>query len=246
MSQATSRRWRLTVLLVAAAGLATAPAAHAQAVSTATPNTAGGRPATVSWSVDGTVAPVSSRIPASLVLAAPGFGLDTRVVFQRCKLLKAKLDECPKASKLGKGLMEIMVHRPNGTLNKLPIDIRLYQGPKTKIYAIAFLAGNRVVPGTLVENADGIVLTFDPLPDPPPIPGVSYDFLDVSVDLGVTRSITRKVGPKGHKRKKKFTYSLVTTPTDCSAGTWDAATALTFHDDTSALLPAPITCQDGG
>ena len=233
----------VTAAIAVACLIATAPAG-AQAVGTATPGVAGEKPTRVSWAVDGTVPPVAGRIPSSLVMTAPGFALDRRAVAKRCRQEEATLDECPKGSKLGTALMTILVTRPDGTINPLGIDITLYEGPKAEVFAVAFLVGNRVVPGKLERTADGIALTFDPLPEPPAIPGVSYAFQGVSAELGVTRKVVKRVKVKGRKQRKRKTVRrhLVRTPARCAAGTWAATATLTFPDTTSVLLPAPMTC----
>jgi hypothetical protein len=246
MPNAGSHLRLLAALLTttAAAGLTTAAPAAAQAVATATPATAGGKPTKLMWAVDGTVPPVAGRIPKALVMTAPGFTLDRRAIAKRCRKAQATLDECPKRSKIGTALMTILVTRPNGTVNPLGIEITLYQGSKTTVFAVIFLVGNRVVPGKLESTADGIALTFDPLPIPPAIPQVSYAFKDVSANLGVTRKVIKRVKGNGRKRRKRRTvrYSLVRTPADCAAGSWAATATLTFADTTSALLPASIAC----
>jgi hypothetical protein len=159
---------RLVAALVVAlaAGLTTASSAGAQAVATATPNVAGGKGTRVSWAVDGLMPPVAGRVPSSLVMVAPAFGLDRRAVAKRCRKAQATLDECPKSSRIGSALMTIIVHRPNGTINELPIEITLYHGRRKSVLAVAFLVGTRVVPGKLERTDAGVVLTFDPLPAP--------------------------------------------------------------------------------
>ena len=149
MSHAGSHPRRLATLAIAtaAAWLIAAAPAGAQAVGTATPGVSGDKPTTVRWAVDGTVPPIAGRIPTALVMTAPGFRLDRRAVAKRCRKDQATLDECPKGSKLGTALMTILVTRPDGTINPLGIEITLHQGPKTEVYAVAFLVGNRVVPG---------------------------------------------------------------------------------------------------
>jgi hypothetical protein len=235
---------RLVAALVVAlaAGLTTASSAGAQAVATATPNMAGGKGTRVSWAVDGLMPPVAGRVPSSLVTVAPAFGLDRRAVAKRCRKAQATLDECPKSSRIGSALMTIIVHRPNGTINELPIEITLYHGRRKSVLAVAFLVGTRVVPGKLERTDAGVVLTFDPLPAPPPFPGVSYEFKNVSVDLGVSRKVTRRVGPPGRRKRRTVRYSLVRTPAACDAGAWAATVTLSFPDTTSALLNAPMAC----
>lgn len=244
MSQRPSPHRLLGALVIAvAACFATASSAGAQAVGTATPDQSGGKGTRVSWAVDGLVPPVAARVPSALVMTAPGFRLDRRAVAKRCRKAQATLDECPRSSRMGTGLMTIIVHRPNGTINELPIEITLYHGPRKSVLAVAFLVGTRVVPGKLERTDDGVMLTFDPLPEPPPIPGVSYEFKNVSVNLGVSRKVTRRIGPSGRRKRRTVRYSLVRTPAACDAGAWAATVTLNFPDTTSALLNAPMACS---
>ena len=243
MSQPLSRRRVLAALLIAlAACLASASSAGAQAVATATPNLPGGEGTRVSWAVDGLVPPVAGRIPAALVMTAPGFRLDRRAVARRCSQEQATLDECPAKSRIGTALMTIRVHRPAGDINEVPIEITLYHGAKNVMLAVAFLVGTRVVPGTLQQTDAGVVLTFDPLPEPPAILGVSYDFKSVSANLGASRKVTKRVGRPGHRRRRTVRYSLVRTPQSCDGGAWATSVLFSFPDTTSALLPAPMAC----
>jgi hypothetical protein len=218
--------------------LVAAAAAHAQLAATATPNQPG-KGSRLHWEVDGTVPPVSGQIPTSLVMSAPApFTLNTAAIAKRCTSLQAQLDECPAASRIGSALMTIHVEKPSGPRD-LPIDIKLYLGPRNGLLAVAFLAGVRVVPGS-ISASNGIAVTFNPLPVPPVIPDVSYRFLRVSVDLGASRTITRKV--KGHKRRKKVRLDLVRTPSDCASGSWGLSSTLGLPDGTTPTLGASVTC----
>jgi hypothetical protein len=242
----TSNRPLAAALAVAALGLAATPAAHAQLAATVTPNRAGSA-ARLHWQLDGTAAPVGGLIPASLVFTTPpGFTLDTRAVAKRCTKLQSKLDECPAKSRLGSGQMIIHVDKPGGPRD-LPIPITLYLGKKKALLAVAFLAGVRVVPGS-ISDAHGIRVTFDPLPVPPVIPQVSYRFVGVSLDLGVTRRVKHRVKRHGrhhHKRKVKIVrYKLVHTG-PCTAGSWPLSTTVGLPGGTSALLAAPVACKAG-
>jgi hypothetical protein len=241
-----SRIARLTLLGVGAC-LATAGSAQAQAVATATPNQPG-TGTRLHWAVDGTVAPVASRIPSALTMSAPpGFVLDGAAITARCKPLEAKLDECPANSRIGSALMTIRVFKPKGP-DDLPVDIKLFMGPGDKVMAVAFLAGVRVVPGR-IGDSDGIDLVFDPLPVPPVIPEVSYEFVGVTVDLGVTRRVTtapKRKGADGKAKRKKgrtVRVALVRTPTACPTAGWASTATLEFPDGTSAAMQAPIACS---
>jgi hypothetical protein len=228
-------------LLTAAISLTAAASAGAQAVTTATPNEPG-KGTRLNWDVDGTPPPIAGRVPSSLTLSAPaGFVLNTKAVAKRCRPLQARLDECPAKSRIGSALMIIGVNKPSGP-SDLPVDIKLYRGKSNKVLAVTFLAGVRVVPGTL-DGGDGIALTFDPLPVPPVIPQVSYQFKRVTVNLGVSRKVTRKV--RGSKKRRKVRLHLVRTPTECTTGTWATTAQLGFPDATTALLQAPAACSAG-
>jgi hypothetical protein len=232
-----------TGLLAAAAALAWSAPAAAQAVATATPATPG-KPTTVAWNVDGLVPPVSARIPQSLVLTAPGFKLDRRAVARRCTQEQAELNECPAKSRLGTAVLTIIVHRPVGD-NEIAFDIVLHRGDKEKVLAVTEFIGTRVIPGTLRRVDGALELTFDPLPEPPEIPGVAitYDFKGVSATLGAKRTVTKKVRRGGRTVRRKVRYTLVRTPARCAAGAWPTTATLGFPDGSSLPMEAPITCD---
>jgi hypothetical protein len=241
MSQAPSRiRLCAALPLALAGGLVVAASASAQTGS-ATPAAAGGKATTVAWAVDGLAPPVSGRIPRSLVVTAPGFKLDRRAVAKRCGELQAKLNECPKKSKIGTGTLTIIVHRPD-RVNEVTFDVVLYHGSGTKVLAVTDFIGIRVIPGQLTKSG-GVQLTFDPLPTPPEIPGIQigYQFKGVSARLGAKRKVVKRVGPR--RRRRTFRYSLVRTPTRCDGGSWAATATLGFPDGTSLPLPTPMACN---
>jgi hypothetical protein len=239
MSRAPSRIRLRTALLLAIAGcLVAAASASADATSSATPAVAGGKATTVAWAVDGLAPPVLGRIPSSLAVSAPGFKLDTRAVAKSCRELQAKLDECPKESKIGTGTLTIVVQRPD-RVNEVTFDVVLYHAKGTKVLAVTNFIGIRVIPALLTKSG-GVRLSFDPLPTPPQIPGVqiTYQFKGVSVTLAAKRKVVKRVG---HKRRT-FRYSLLKTPQKCDRGSWAATATLGFPDGTSLPQPTPITC----
>lgn len=241
MSRARPRiRLRAALPLALAGCLATAVSAGADATGTATPAVAGGKATTVAWAVDGLAQPVSGRIPRSLMVTGPGFRLDRRAVAKRCSELQAKLNECPKKSRIGVGSLTIIVHRPD-RVNEVTFDIVLYHGKRTKVLAVTDFIGIRVIPGRLTDSG-GVRLTFDPLPTPPEIPGIqiSYEFKGVSARLGAKRKVVRRVGPS--RTRRTFRYSLVRTPKTCGAGSWAATATLGFADGAPVRLPAPMAC----
>jgi hypothetical protein len=241
MSQDSSLiRLRGALLLALGCCLVTGASARADATGSATPAVAGGKATTVGWAVDGLAPPVSGRIPRSLVVTAPGFRLDRRAVAKRCGELSAKLDECPKKSKVGTAALTIIVHRPD-RVNEVTFDVVLYHGEGTKVLAVTDFIGIRVIPGQLTE-AGGVRLTFDPLPTPPEIPGITitYQFKGVSVSLSAKRKVVKRVGRP--RRRRTFRHSLVRTPERCNGGHWAATATLGFPDGASLPLPTPMAC----
>ena len=239
MSRSPSRIWLRTALpLVIAGCLVTAASASADATGSTTPSVAGQKPTTVAWDVDGLAPPVLGRIPQSLVVTAPGFKLDRRAIGGLCNDLQAKLNECPRKSKVGTGTLTIVVHRPD-RVNEVAFQVTMYQAKGTRILAVTNFIGIRVIPGRLTASG-GVQLTFDPLPTPPQIPGIqiTYEFKGVSVNLGAKRTVVKRV--KGKRRKVR--YSLVSTPKKCNGGSWAATATLGFPDGTSLPLPTPIAC----
>jgi hypothetical protein len=228
-----------TVVLAAAMWLTATAAAHAQAVATVTPNQAA-KASRLHWAVDGTLPPINGQIPTALTMSTPpGFTLNTAAAAKRCKPLQAKLDECPSKSRIGSAVLTIHVEKPSGPRD-LPIPVKLYLGPKNSLLAVAFLAGVRVVPGS-ISGSNGISVTFNPLPSPPPIPQVSYSFIGVTLDLGTSRTITRKV--KGRKKRKKVRIDLVKNPSDCASGSWALSTTLGLPDGTTPVFGFPVACS---
>jgi len=242
MSRALSGiRLRAALPLAVAGCLVTVASASADATGSATPAVAGGKATTIDWAVDGLAPPVSGRVPSSLVVTAPGFALERRAVAKRCRELQAKLDECPKKSKIGTGALTIVVHRPD-RVNEVTFDIVLYHSRGTKVLAVTDFIGIRVIPGRLTESG-GVRLTFDPLPEPPEIPGIqiTYEFKGVSVRLGARRKVVKRVGPR--RMRRTFLYSLVRTPKTCDRGSWAARAGLGFPDGASVSVPAPMACR---
>ena len=240
MSRAPSPiRLRVALPLALAGCLLTTASASADATGSAAPAVAGGKPTTLAWDVDGLAPPVFGRVPRSLVVTAPGFKLDRRAVAKRCGEQQAKLNECPRKSKIGTGTLGIIVNRPD-RVNEVEFAIVLYHGEGTKVLAVTDFIGIRVVPGQLTPSG-GVRLTFDPLPEPPVIPGIQipYQFKGVSVRLGASRKVVKRVGQRRSRRTLR--YSLVRTPKGC-AGSWAASATLGFPDGTTLPLPTPMAC----
>jgi hypothetical protein len=227
---------RRIVLITIGTLLATAGSAAAQATSTATPDRTG-RGSKLHFDVDGLAAPISGRLPSALQLKAPGFGVNLNAVAKRCSQESAKLNECPRASRLGVGTLVVGVTAP-GQVRDATIPINVYLHSKRQILAVAYVLGWRVVPATF-GAAHGLVVNFDPLPKAPPFQGVSYTFKRISFDLGTRRTIsTRKRGGGRVKRR----VDLIRNPAKCN-GTWASSVALKFPDGSVTPLAAPTKCS---
>jgi hypothetical protein len=101
----------------------------------------------------------------------------------------------------------------------------------------------RVVPGSL-RRAGGRSSCRSTSCRPPPIPGmeITYQFNAVSVDLGVTRKVTRRVR-RGSRKRRTFRYSLVRTPAACDTGASAPMATLGFPDVTTLPPAAPDDLQ---
>jgi hypothetical protein len=237
---------RKTFFLALATPLVLAASAQAQATAVATPNAAG-KSSHILFDVDGTEAPISSRIPSALSMTTPGgFVLNRAAVPKRCGHTLAALDECPAASQIGTASLVIMVTY-QGKSHDVTFNLRMYLRSKSTLLGVTFLAGTRVVPGTLVTS-DGIGVDFNPLPAPPVFAQVTYALQRITLNLGVTRRIAVKHRVKGHHRKGRTivtrkTVSLIQNPKTCSTGTWPASVSLNFPDGTSTMLDTPIACR---
>ncbi|QEC48337.1 hypothetical protein FSW04_12675 [Baekduia soli] len=230
------------------ATLAVAAPAGAQAVATATPPKAGGA-TKLHYAIDGTLDPVTLRIPTALTFSAPtGFTFDTRALAARCSRERAVLNECPKGSAMGGGQLVIGVTLPDGSERDAVFALHPYMSTGNRVWMLAYVTGWRVVPGTLVKSAAGLSLVFDPLPVPPPFPNVGYAFKSITLDVGATRTVKKVVklkararSKKARKRTTKTRYDLIHAPAQC-AGSWAATVDLTFPDGSALPLPAPMPC----
>jgi hypothetical protein len=246
------RHLRFLTLPAVASAAWLVPAAGADALTLAkvTPNTPG-KASRIQWQVDGTLAPINGQIPKSLSMSAPaGFTLDTEAVATRCTRLEANLNECPSASKIGTAVLTVLVHKPDGSSRVLPIDITQYLGKSNSLLAVAAFEGVQVVPGS-IRASNGITVTFNPLPPPPVIAGVSYQFLGVTVDLGASRTVTRTIKHRVRATGKHVRYrvthvhqrfDLVQNPKTCSAGGWALGAHFGLPDGTAPSLSLPVSC----
>ena len=107
-----------------------------------------------------------------------------------------------------------IVHLPD-RVNERTFDIVVYHGEGAQVLAVTDFIGIRVIPGQL-SGGRSVRLTFDPLPEPPVIPGVEirYEFKGVSVSLGRTHTAVKR----RHGRAHRVRYSLVRTPGKCLQG----------------------------
>lgn len=223
---------------------ATLVAAAAAAVpSTATATTKSDRGRTLSFGANAVGPPVNGRIPSSLAFTAPGFRLDRRAVAKRCQHEQAVLNECPAQSRIGVGKMTIHVVTPKFTRDTT-LPIAAYMASKNRVLAVAFLGGPHVVPATL-STTGGITLRFDPLPAPPAFPSTTLSLDSVSINLGATRTVVKRMHRRIHGKRrtivKRTRYYLVHNPATCN-GPDLSSIAMGFPDGTSATLPTPVPC----
>jgi hypothetical protein len=220
----------LTVLLAAAA-----PAA-ALTAATATPDKAG-KPSSLHFDIDGLAAPIGGRIPLTLQLkTSPGFRVNLQAIAKRCSQESAKLNECPAASRFGRGVLVVGVTTPQG-VRTVTIPLYVYLHSNTKILAIARVFGWQVVPATL-DAHHGLVVRFDPLPQGPPFAGITYALKRITLDFGATRMISKRAGT----RVRKTRVSLIRNPTRCR-GSWSSSVVLTFKVGPAASLGTPTACS---
>jgi hypothetical protein len=233
-------------LLIVICSLAAAAPASAQVSAAATPNKAG-KASAVHFVIAGSEAPISSRIPSALTLTVPpGFTLDRTAAPARCSHTRALLDECPAASEIGTATLTITVLYQGHPPRDVTFHLRMYMRSRTSVLGVTFLAGTRVVPGSLNSSA-GIAVRFDPLPAPPVFQQVSYLLKEIRLHLGVTHRVRVVVGRRrAHKhsppKRTSVLRSLLHNPTSCASGSWPASVSLGFPDNSSLVLPAPIAC----
>jgi hypothetical protein len=223
-----------TILLATVAWLTAAAPAAAQEAATATPNTVG-KGSRVHFEIDATLPPVGGRIPSGLTVAGPpGLTWNPGAVAKRCTRSQASLNECSPQSRIGTASLVIAVQTPTAGWDAT-IDLTLYLRPTRGVLAVGFvLGGTRVVPG-LIDASNGVILSFNPLPTPPPFEGVTFSLKHVTVDIGASRRVERN--------KRKVRVHLLRNPKACIAGAWPSAAMLAFPDGTNVPLAAPMTCS---
>src|SRR5664279_2895930 len=147
-------------LLSLIGSLAIVTQADAQSTATAVPKQAG-KASTVHFDIDGTAAPISSRIPSALTLSTPaGFTFNRAAAPKQCSVTNAHLNECPAASQIGTGSLVITVNYAGHPPRDVTFKLRMYRQSSGKFLGVTFLAGTRVVPGFLSTTA-GVALRFD-------------------------------------------------------------------------------------
>jgi hypothetical protein len=233
----------IPLLLIAFGALGAAAPAGAQGTSSATPAVAG-KASKLHFEVDGLAPPIAGRLPTALQLSTPsGFRLNVKALSKRCSEESGKLNECPAGSMMGKGSLLLGVTTPDGARD-VTVPLTVYLHKPTKLLAVAFVFGWRVVPGTL-SGSDGIVVGFDPLPAAPPFPGVSYTLKRITFNLGAKRVIkTRRVRRVNGKRRVTVTkrrVDLITNPPKCQ-GSWASSITLRFADGSEVPLASPTPC----
>jgi hypothetical protein len=145
---------------------------------------------------------------------------------------------------MGNGTLQVIVTAPDG-VREVRIPIQIYLHSRTRILAVAFVFGWRVVPATL-NLSDGIVVDFDPLPAGPPFPNVSYALRAISFDFAANRVIkkrkVRRVNGKRRVRVVRRHVHLIKNPRTCE-GSWPSSISLRFPDGSVTPLPAPTPCS---
>jgi hypothetical protein len=234
---------KFVVIVIVGLFGATASAA-AQTTGSATPDRAG-RSSTLHFSIDGQSAPIGGRLPRALQVTAPaGFQVNPQAVAQRCSQESAKLNECPAHSSLGRGSLVVGVTAPNAgkvTVRTVTIPLLVFVHSNSKILAVAKLFGWQVVPGT-VSTHPGFTVGFDPLPAGPPFPGVTYSLKRITLNLGATRVIKKRVKTQGGTRVTNQHLAYFRNPVSCHGG-WKSSVSLTFRDGTAAQLSVPVPCS---
>jgi hypothetical protein len=219
---------RKIVLITAAGLLGVAAPAAALTSANATPDKAG-RPSSLHFDIDGTAAPISGRIPLTLQLTTlPGFRVNLQAVARRCSQESATLNECPAASRVGKGSLVVGVTTPT-QFKVVTIPLSVYLHSNTKILAVAKVFGWQVVPATLNARR-GLSVRFDPLPQGPPFQGVTYALKRIKLDFGATDVV--------HEQRQ----SLIRNPPTCK-GRWAASVKLTFKAGPAVSLTTSTACS---
>jgi hypothetical protein len=236
---------RKTSVLILAAPLAFAAPAQAQTTAAARPDVAG-KASHIAFAIDGTAAPISSRVPSALSMKAPaGFTFDRAAAPKRCAHTQAALNECPAASQIGTGSLVINVTY-QGRSRNVTFHLKIYLRSAHSLFGVTFLAGTRVVPGTLVAGS-GIGVVFNPLPAPPVFAQVTYALRRITLNLGATRRIvtpvTRTTGTSARGKSKVTVVDLIHNPRACTTGSWPATMSLSFPDGTTTQLSAAIACR---
>jgi hypothetical protein len=237
------RRIVLALLTMIAGLLWAAAPAGAQATSSATPAKAG-KASNLHFEVDGLAPPIGGRLPSALWMAAPpGFRMNLKALSKLCSVQSAKLNECPQGSLMGNGTLQVIVTTPDG-VREATIPIQVYLHSNTRIMAVAFVFGWRIVPATL-NASNGIAMAFDPLPAGPPFPNVSYALKRISFDFRAKRVVKKRKVRRVRGRREvivvKQSMDLITNPRTCQ-GSWASSVALRFPDGSVATLAAPTTC----
>jgi hypothetical protein len=234
---------RRILLLTIAAVLGTAAPAAGQATSTATPDGAG-EASKLKFDIDGLAAPIAGRLPSALQLTAPEFRTDLTAARKRCSESAAQLNECPRSSLIGKGVLVVGVADATGTRDAR-IDVNVYLSSKTKILAVAYVFGWQIVPATL-DTAAGFDVRFDPLPTGVSFPNVTFTLKQISFEFAAKRVIkqrtVRRAAGKRRVITRKRRAQLIRNPRTCN-GSWPSSVTLTFRDASVLPLAAPTLCS---
>jgi hypothetical protein len=145
---------------------------------------------------------------------------------------------------MGKGSLLIGVTAPDG-VRDVDIAINVYLHSRTRILAVAYVFGWRVVPATL-KTRGRFVVGFDPLPEAPPFAGVSYTLKRIWFAFGANRVIrrraVRRVGGTRRLVTVRRRVHLLRNPATCT-GRWASSVSLRFWDGTQTPFAAPTPCS---
>jgi hypothetical protein len=165
------------------------------------------------------------QIPDQLSIAfQKGFVLKPAAAKDTCTEEKANKDNCPAASILGKGSIQVVLAGSRYTAN-----LTFFRAAKGVIFYFKEPESgfNGASTGTIRNGSDpyGRVLAFDKLPLPNLPPGLDIRLDKLALDLGASGAKGKCTKHKGKGKKRKCVKRakrpvFVRTPPDCATGSW--------------------------
>ena len=158
---------------------------------------------------------LDGRLPTALELTAPGFETNLKALAKRCREQAAKLNECPRKSRMGKGFLLVEVTAPDGIRDvNIPINVYLHSKSSDPRRGVRVRLARRARRPSARDG--GITIDFDPLPAGPPFEGVTYRLKRIAFDFGAKRTIkqrkVRRVNGERRVRVVKKRVDLITNP----------------------------------